>query len=113
VDNFVEIISKMACGGPVARYPIETPIVKRNAIGNVRRQRLIRSFSRGIDRTPMIVWLVNVTFVDALHWMFIKHDENRIDASGKIVNEETSKFLQAFVDKYTAWVQRLATVQVR
>ena len=42
--------------------------------------------------------------------MFIKHDENRIDASGKIVNEETRKFLQAFVDKYTAWVQRLATV---
>jgi len=42
--------------------------------------------------------------------MFIKHDENRIDASGKIVNEETRKFLQAFVDKYGAWVQRLATV---
>jgi chromate reductase len=42
--------------------------------------------------------------------MFIKHDENRIDASGKIVNEETRKFLQAFVDKYTVWVQRLATV---
>jgi hypothetical protein len=51
VDNFVEIISKMACGGPVARYPIETPIVKRNAIGNVRRQRLIRSFQIAVAST--------------------------------------------------------------
>jgi len=42
--------------------------------------------------------------------MFVKHDANRIDASGTIVNEDTRKFLQNFVDKYVAWVQRLATV---
>ncbi|SAL20083.1 NADPH-dependent FMN reductase [Caballeronia sordidicola] len=40
--------------------------------------------------------------------MFIKHDESRIDASGKIVNEDTRKFLQAFVDKYVAWVKRIS-----
>jgi NAD(P)H-dependent FMN reductase len=37
--------------------------------------------------------------------MFIKHDEKRIDASGKITNEDTRKFLQAFVDKYVDWVK--------
>ncbi|SOE93189.1 chromate reductase [Burkholderia sp. D7] len=42
--------------------------------------------------------------------MFVKHDTNRIDASGTIVSEDTRKFLQNFVDKYVAWVQRLATV---
>jgi chromate reductase len=42
--------------------------------------------------------------------MFIKHDESRIDASGKIVNDDTRKFLQAFVDKYVAWVKRISTV---
>ncbi|WP_031364385.1 NADPH-dependent FMN reductase [Caballeronia sordidicola] len=41
---------------------------------------------------------------------FVKHDINRIDASGTIVSEDTRKFLQNFVDKYVAWVQRLATV---
>jgi NAD(P)H-dependent FMN reductase len=40
--------------------------------------------------------------------MFIKHDESRIDASGKIVNDDTRKFLQAFVDKYVTWVKRLS-----
>jgi chromate reductase len=40
--------------------------------------------------------------------MFIKHDESRIDASGKIVNDDTRKFLQAFVDKYVAWVKRIS-----
>jgi NAD(P)H-dependent FMN reductase len=40
--------------------------------------------------------------------MFIKHDENRIDASGKIVSEDTRKFLQAFMDRYAAWVRTLA-----
>ncbi len=40
--------------------------------------------------------------------MFIKHDESRIDTSGKIVNEDTRKFLQAFVDKYVAWVKRIS-----
>ena len=41
--------------------------------------------------------------------MFIKHDATRIDASGKIVSEETRKFLQGFVDRYVAWVKRMAT----
>src|ERR1700709_2019522 len=40
--------------------------------------------------------------------MFIKHDESRIDASGKIVNDDTRKFLQAFVDKYVGWVKRIS-----
>lgn len=40
--------------------------------------------------------------------MFIKHDESRIDAAGKIVNDDTRKFLQAFVDKYVAWVKRIS-----
>jgi NAD(P)H-dependent FMN reductase len=40
--------------------------------------------------------------------MFIKHDENRIDANGNIVNDDTRKFLQAFVDKYVAWVKHYA-----
>jgi NAD(P)H-dependent FMN reductase len=42
--------------------------------------------------------------------MFIKHDESRIDASGKIVSDHTRKFLQGFVDKFVAWVKRMATV---
>jgi NAD(P)H-dependent FMN reductase len=42
--------------------------------------------------------------------MFIKHDVSRIDASGTIVNEATRKYLQNFVDKYVAWIQRMATV---
>ncbi|WP_277187516.1 NADPH-dependent FMN reductase [Caballeronia sp. BR00000012568055] len=40
--------------------------------------------------------------------MFIKHDENRIDANGNIVNDDTRKFLQGFVDKYVAWVKHYA-----
>ncbi|OTP79923.1 NADPH-dependent FMN reductase [Caballeronia sordidicola] len=40
--------------------------------------------------------------------MFIKHDESRIDAAGKIVNDDTRKFLPAFVDKYVAWVKRIS-----
>jgi NAD(P)H-dependent FMN reductase len=42
--------------------------------------------------------------------MFIKHDESRIDASGNIVSDDTRKFLQAFVDKYVAWVKRNSAV---
>jgi len=42
--------------------------------------------------------------------MFVKHDANRIDASGTIVSEDTRKFLQNFIDKYVAWVHRLAKV---
>jgi len=42
--------------------------------------------------------------------MFIKHDESRIDSNGKIVNDDTRKFLQAFVDKYVAWVKRISAV---
>ncbi|MGZ2746230.1 NADPH-dependent FMN reductase [Burkholderia stagnalis] len=37
--------------------------------------------------------------------MFIKHDPTRIDDEGKIVNEDTRKFLQGFVDRYAAWVR--------
>ncbi len=40
--------------------------------------------------------------------MFIKHDENRIDADGNIVSEDTRKFLQGFMDRYVAWVRKLA-----
>lgn len=40
--------------------------------------------------------------------MFIKHDGSRIDASGKILNDDTRKFLQGFVDKYVAWVKHIA-----
>ncbi|MBN3723623.1 NADPH-dependent FMN reductase [Burkholderia sp. Ac-20379] len=42
--------------------------------------------------------------------MFIKHDTSRIDADGTIVNDDTRKFLQAFVDRYVAWVRRHASV---
>jgi NAD(P)H-dependent FMN reductase len=42
--------------------------------------------------------------------MFIKHDVNRIDASGTIVSEKTREYLQNFVDKYVAWIQRMAMV---
>jgi chromate reductase len=42
--------------------------------------------------------------------MFIKHDATRIDASGKIVSEDTRKYLQGFVDKYVAWVKDHASV---
>jgi chromate reductase len=42
--------------------------------------------------------------------MYIKHDEKRIDASGKIVSEDTRKYLQGFMDKYVAWVRDHANV---
>ena len=38
--------------------------------------------------------------------MFIKHEASRINEKGEIVNEDTRKFLQAFVDTYVAWVKR-------
>jgi len=38
--------------------------------------------------------------------MFIKHDAAKIDANGSILNDETRKFLQLFVDRYTTWVRR-------
>jgi hypothetical protein len=41
--------------------------------------------------------------------MFIRHDAKKIDASGKILDDDTRKFLQAFVDKYAAWVKHHAT----
>ena len=37
--------------------------------------------------------------------MFIKHDPARID--DQIVSEDTRKFLQGFVDRYTDWVRLL------
>jgi chromate reductase, NAD(P)H dehydrogenase (quinone) len=41
--------------------------------------------------------------------IFIKHDEGRIDADGKIVSDDTRKFLQSFVDRYADWVRRHAS----
>ncbi|WP_186109016.1 NADPH-dependent FMN reductase [Burkholderia gladioli] len=41
--------------------------------------------------------------------MFIKHDTSRIDDEGKIVSDDTRKFLQSFVDRYADWVRRHAT----
>lgn len=38
--------------------------------------------------------------------MFIKHNASAIDANGAIVNDDTRKFLQAFMDRYVAWVKR-------
>jgi chromate reductase, NAD(P)H dehydrogenase (quinone) len=38
--------------------------------------------------------------------MFIKHDPTRINEKGEIVNDDTRKFLQAFVDRYAEWVKR-------
>ncbi|HEY3600026.1 MAG TPA: NAD(P)H-dependent oxidoreductase [Paraburkholderia sp.] len=38
--------------------------------------------------------------------MFIKHDATRIDADGKILSDETRKFLQVFVDHYVQWVKK-------
>ncbi len=43
--------------------------------------------------------------------MFVKHDESRLDAQGRIVSDDTRKFLQAFVDRYTAWVRLHAKAQ--
>jgi chromate reductase, NAD(P)H dehydrogenase (quinone) len=37
--------------------------------------------------------------------MFIKHDASRINEKGEIVNEDTRKFLQGFMDTYVAWVK--------
>jgi NAD(P)H-dependent FMN reductase len=41
--------------------------------------------------------------------MFLKHDHRRIDASGNIVDDDTRKHLQRFVDRYVDWVKRHAT----
>jgi len=38
--------------------------------------------------------------------IFLKHTEDFFDASGNIANESTRKFLQGFVDRFAAWVQR-------
>ncbi|MGF6595716.1 hypothetical protein P3T23_000423 [Paraburkholderia sp. GAS448] len=37
--------------------------------------------------------------------MFIKHNAPAIDETGKIVNHDTRKFLQSFVDRYVARVK--------
>jgi NAD(P)H-dependent FMN reductase len=37
--------------------------------------------------------------------MFVKHDHNRIDASGNIIDDHTRKYLQTFVDRYVDWVK--------
>ncbi|MGF6244330.1 MULTISPECIES: NADPH-dependent FMN reductase [Paraburkholderia] len=38
--------------------------------------------------------------------MFIKHNPAAIDTAGNILNEDTRKFLQTFVDRYAAWVSQ-------
>lgn len=42
--------------------------------------------------------------------VFIKHDAALINDKGEILNDGTRKFLQAFVDRYVAWVKRQTTV---
>ena len=37
--------------------------------------------------------------------IFLKHTEGFFDASGNIANDGTRKFLQAFVERFNAWVQ--------
>jgi chromate reductase len=37
--------------------------------------------------------------------MFIKHDASKINEKGAIISDDMRKFLQSFVDRYTAWVQ--------
>ncbi len=39
--------------------------------------------------------------------VFIKFSEGLLDAEGNIGNEDTRKFVQGFVDRYVAWLQRL------
>ncbi len=41
--------------------------------------------------------------------MFIKHNAERIDDNGKIVSDDTRKFLQTFVDRYVQWVNKHAS----
>jgi chromate reductase len=38
--------------------------------------------------------------------VFVQFKDDLIDADGNIGNEGTQKFLQAFVDRYVAWVKR-------
>lgn len=38
--------------------------------------------------------------------MFIKHNPAAIDTTGNILNEDTRKFLQTFVDRYAGWVRQ-------
>ena len=38
--------------------------------------------------------------------VFIKFTDDLVDADGNITNEGTRKFLQGFVDKYVAWVEK-------
>ena len=37
--------------------------------------------------------------------IFIKHDASRINEKGEIVDEDTRKFLQGFMDTYVAWIK--------
>jgi chromate reductase len=38
--------------------------------------------------------------------MYIRHNPAAIDANGQILNDDTRKFLQTFMDRYAAWVRR-------
>ncbi|KND55722.1 putative oxidoreductase [Candidatus Paraburkholderia kirkii] len=44
--------------------------------------------------------------------MYIKHEEKRIDANGKILSEDTHKYLQTFMDKYAAWARDRAVLRL-
>ncbi|MFP6561288.1 NADPH-dependent FMN reductase [Paraburkholderia sp. B3] len=37
--------------------------------------------------------------------MYIKHDGSRVNEKGEILNDDTRKFLQTFVDRYVEWVK--------
>lgn len=40
--------------------------------------------------------------------LFVQYTEGLIDADGNITNETTAKFIQGYVDRYVAWVEKLA-----
>ena len=41
--------------------------------------------------------------------VFIQFKDGMIDADGKIANPDAQKFLQAFVDRYIAWIKRFVS----
>lgn len=40
--------------------------------------------------------------------IFVQYTGGLVDAEGKITNENSAKFVQGFVDRYAAWVEKLA-----
>jgi len=37
----------------------------------------------------------------------VQYTGGLVDAEGKITNEASAKFIQGFVDRYVAWVEKL------